>query len=103
MFRKHPSKFIQPSFEGWIERVPKVSPDGTVILQDLSASDVQEQLLDPDVFNPTSIVESGSFISPGAGDYYEPSDPALVDPSSFVDSLIPDTEPFRSSDHAAID
>lgn len=87
MFKKNSPKFVQPSVDGWIERVPKVSPDGTVILQDLTPLDVQEQLLDPDVFNPTSIVESGNFISPSSGDYYEPSDPALVDPSSFVESL----------------
>lgn len=92
MFKKISTKFVQPSIDGWSEKVPKVSPDGTVILLDLAPSDVQQQLLDPDLFNPTSIVESGNFIQPSAGDFYEPSDPALVDPSSFVDSLTSQTE-----------
>lgn len=87
MFKKRPPVFVQPLVEGWTERCPKVSPDGSVSLVELSSSDVESQLLDADVFNPTTIVESGNFISPSAGDYYEPSDPALVDPSSFVDSL----------------
>lgn len=87
MFKKNPPKFVQPPIDGWTERVPKVSSDGTVILQELTPADVQQQLLDPDVFNPTTIVESGNFLSPGPGDYFEPSDPALVDPSSFLESL----------------
>lgn len=96
MFKKNPPKFVQPPLDGWSERVPKVSPDGSVILQDLTPSDIQKQLLDPDLFNPTSIVESGNFISPSVGDYYEPSDPALVDPSSFVDSLTFNPEPSKT-------
>lgn len=69
--------------------VEKLGDDGkiTCSVEEVSLVEINKEQLDPDIVNPTSIVESGDFISPSTMDYISPSDPAVVDTYGLADEL----------------
>lgn len=84
MWQKEPTKCVlscngSTVFERQV--VSNVGDDGRIFCEvsAVSLADVNKQQLDPDVVNPTSIIESGDFISPTTLDYISPTDPAMFD------------------------